>query len=71
MSWIKCSERMPDKWQDVVVNNPTTGWTQVVQMNHDQSAWTLGDNGDFQRVKIDQHTWYPIPAPVRPPPSDD
>ncbi len=65
--WVKCSERLPEKWADVVVHNPSTGWRQVVHMNHSQSAWILGDNGDFMRVDKDNHLWFPVPKPAPPP----
>lgn len=70
--WIPFSERAPDNWQTVVVHNPTTGWRAIAVYNsHGTGSWTVGTNGDFQRVKPTEHVWYPIPVLSTPPEPED
>ncbi|WP_288654681.1 MULTISPECIES: DUF551 domain-containing protein [Pantoea] len=56
MEWIKCSERMPDDYQDVLVTNGTEIDLQFTV----KGDWILPGFG-YKDVKISH--WMPLPAP--------
>lgn len=62
MNWIKCSERMPEGGEYVIVYHPTDG-TQKITYFFEYGSWWDTAEDDYRVPKSYFTHWMPLPDP--------